>query len=257
MNLNLQTTLLGGQAFNWEYNNGNYYGFTHSGLIIIDNRGSIKQINENIDMNKYLGKDLDIENIKKEINKDKYIDLAINKVKNITILKQDFHMTTTSYILATNKNIPAIRKSIKTLSNMLGNPIVGTNYKTYPSIQSLAHASVSELQKASIGYRAPYLKETSKLLSNIQLPNDKEEIRKLLISLPGIGPKVADCILLYSLGYLDTVPIDRWMFNIAKDIYQVPYTKNSDISKWYSEYFGQYAGVAGQYLFEYYRTKPI
>jgi len=254
MNLNLQTTLLGGQAFNWEYNNDKYYGFTHNGLIITDDRGSIQQINENIDMNKYLGKDLDIKNIKQEINKDENINIAINKVKNITILKQDFHITTTSYILATNKNIPAIRKSIKTLSNMLGNPIVGTNYKTFPSIQSLAQTSVSDLQKTSIGYRAPYLKETSKLLSNIQIPSNKEDSRKLLISLPGIGPKVADCILLYSLGYLDTVPIDRWMFNIAKNVYNVKFTKNSDISKWYSDYFGMYAGIAGQYLFEYYRS---
>lgn len=254
MNINLQITLLGGQAFNWEYVNNKYYGFTHSGLIIIDNRGSIQQINENIDMDKYLGKDLDLEKIKKEINKDKNIDQAIKNVKDITILKQDFYITTTSYILATNKNIPAIRKSIKTLSNMLGNPIAGTNYKTYPSLQSIANSSISDLQKASIGYRAPYLKETSKLLSNIEIPNNKEDIRKLLISLPGIGPKVADCILLYSLGYLDTVPIDRWMFNIAKNVYSVKFTKNSDISKWYSEYFGQYAGVAGQYLFEYYRS---
>lgn len=137
---------------------------------------------------------------------------------------------------------------------MLGNPIVGTNYKTFPSIQSLAQTSITNLQKASIGYRAPYLKETSKLLSNIQIPGNKEDTRKLLISLPGIGPKVADCILLYSLGYLDTVPIDRWMFNIARNVYNVKFTKNSDISKWYSDYFGKYAGVAGQYLFEYYRS---
>ncbi len=254
MNLNLYTTLIGGQAFNWEYKDNKYYGFTHNGLIIIDDRGNIQQINEDIDMNKYLGKDLDLENIKKEINKDKYVEQAIKNVKNITILKQDFYITTTSYILATNKNIPAIRKSIKTLSHMLGNPIVGYNYKTYPSVQSLAQASISELQKASIGYRAPYLKETAKLISEIQIPHNKDEIRKLLISLPGIGPKVADCILLYSLGYLDTVPIDRWMFNIAKNVYNVKFTKNSDISKWYSEYFGQYAGIAGQYLFEYYRS---
>lgn len=255
MNLNLQTTLLGGQAFNWEYSNNKYYGFTHKGLIIIDDRGSIQQINENLDINKYLGRDLDLEKIRKEINKDRYINQAINKVKNITILKQDFHITTTSYILATNKNIPAIRKSIKTLSNMLGNPIVDTDYKTFPTIELLAQASIKDLQKASIGYRAPYLKETSKLLSGIQLPNNKEDIRKLLISLPGIGPKVADCILLYSLGYLDTVPIDRWMFNIAKEIYHIPYTKKEDISKWYTDYFGEYAGIAGQYLFEYYRIK--
>jgi len=254
MNINLKATLLGGQAFNWEYNNDKYYGFTHSGLIILDNWGNIQQINENLDMDKYLGKDIDWVKIKKEINKDKYIDQAINKIKHITILKQNFYITTTSYILATNKNIPAIRKSIKTLSSMFGNSIAGTNYKTFPSIRSLAQASTQDLQKASIGYRAQYLKETAKLLSEIQLPNNKEDVRKLLISLPGIGPKVADCILLYALRYLDTVPIDRWMFNIAKNIYNVKFTKNSDISKWYSDYFGPYAGVAGQYLFEYYRS---
>ena len=254
MNLNLDTILLGGQAFNWEYSNNRYYGFTHNGLITIDRKGSVQQINEDIDMNRYLGKDLDLKQIKQEINKDKYLNQAITKVKDITILRQDFYITTASYILATNKNIPAIRKSIKTLSNMLGNPIVDTNYKTFPTIESLAQTSVKDLQKASIGYRAPYLKETSRLLSGIKLPNNKEDIKRLLISFPGIGPKVADCILLYSLGYLDTVPIDRWMFNIAKNVYNVKFTKNSDISKWYSEYFGQYAGVAGQYLFEYYRS---
>ena len=226
MNLNLDTILLGGQAFNWEYSNNRYYGFTHNGLITIDRKGSVQQINEDIDMNRYLGKDLDLKQIKQEINKDKYLNQAITKVKDITILRQDFYITTASYILATNKNIPAIRKSIKTLSNMLGNPIVDTNYKTFPTIESLAQTSVKDLQKASIGYRAPYLKETSRLLSEIKLPGNKEDIRKLLLSRQGIGPKVADCILLYSLRYLDTVPIDRWMFNIAKNVSNVKFIKN-------------------------------
>lgn len=252
MNLNLHTTLLGGQAFNWDFKDNKYYGFTHKGLIIIDGN-NITQIDENIDMDKYLGKSLNYEVIKENINKDKYINKAIKEVKDITILRQDFLLTTTSYILATNKNIPAIRKSIRVLSKMYGAPISNTGLYTFPTPQSLALAPLEDLKKASIGYRATYLKETSKLLSDIQLPNNKEDIRKLLISMPGIGPKVADCILLYSLGYLDTVPIDRWMYNIAKDIYKVPYTKYGDISKWYSEYFGPYSGLAGQYLFEYYR----
>jgi len=254
MNINLQTTLFGGQAFNWDYIDHKYYGFTHNGLIIIDN-GKITQINENIDMDEYLGNHLDYESIKKEINKDTHIDKAIKHIKNITILKQDFLLTTTSYILATNKNIPSIRKSIRVLSKMYGTSISGTGLYTFPAPQSLALATIEDLKRASIGYRAPYLKETSKLLTDLQLPKKKEDVRKVLISMPGIGPKVADCILLYSLGYLDTVPIDRWMYNIAKDIYLVPYTKNEDISKWYTEYFGKYAGIAGQYLFEYYRIK--
>lgn len=255
MNLNLQTTLLGGQAFNWDYKDNKYYGFTHKGLIIINENNNVEQINENIDINKYLGKDIDNNKVKTEINKDEYINMAITEIKDIAILKQDFLLTTTSYILATNKNIPSIRKSIRVLAQMYGNPIPNTPYYTFPTPQALSEASTADLQKASIGYRAPYLKESSKLLTSINLPKKKEDIRKLLISFPGIGPKVADCILLYSLGYLDTVPIDRWMYNIATKIYKVKYTKNEDISKWYSDYFGEYAGIAGQYLFEYYRTK--
>ncbi len=254
MNQNLQTTLLGGQAFNWDYIDHKYFGFTHNGLIIID-KNMITQINESIDMDEYLGKNIDYDLIRKEINRDEHIDKAIRRIKNIAILKQDFMLTTTSYILATNKNIPAIRKSIRVLSQMYGTPILDTGHYTFPTPQSLAQAPIESLKRASIGYRAPYLKETSKLLSELQLPNNKEDIRKVLISMPGIGPKVADCILLYSLGYLGTVPIDRWMYNIAKDIYKVPYTNKEDISKWYTEYFGRYAGIAGQYLFEYYRLK--
>ena len=226
MNLNLQTTLLGGQAFNWDYKDNKYYGFTHNGLIIIGENNKVEQINENIDIDEYLGNNIDYEDIQKEINKDKYIDIAIRKIKNITILKQDFLLTTTSYILATNKNIPAIRKSIRVLSQMYGKEIPNYPFKTFPTPLALSQASIDDLKKASIGYRAPYLKETSKLLTNVNLPKKKEDIRKLLISFPGIGPKVADCILLYSLGYIDTVPIDRWMYNIAKDIYKVKYTKN-------------------------------
>lgn len=254
MNINLQTTLLGGQAFNWDYKNNTYYGFTHNGLIIINENNKIKEINENIDINNYFGQDIDYEKIKKEINKDKNIDKAIKEIKNITILKQDFLLTTTSYILATNKNIPSIRKSIRVLAQIFGVEIPNTPYYTFPTPQALSEASTTDLQRAGIGYRAPYLKETSKLLLNLKLPKEKDDIRKILISMPGIGPKVSDCILLYSLGYLDTVPIDRWMYNIAKDIYNVDYERYDDISKWYKEYFGKYAGIAGQYLFEYYRS---
>lgn len=252
MNDKLYTTLLGGQAFNWDYIDNKYYGFTHKGLIVIDGK-DIQQINENMDIDEYLGRHIDYDSIIREINKDEYIGKAIDNIKEIRILKQDFLLTTTSYILATNKNIPAIRRSIRVLAQMFGAPIPGTKYNTFPSVESLASASISDLQKASIGYRAPYLKESAKLLTNLDLPKDKESIRKILISMPGIGPKVADCILLYSLGYLDTVPIDRWMYNIAHDVYGVKYTKKEDISKWYTEYFGKYAGVAGQFLFEYYR----
>lgn len=267
MNIDLDITLLGGQAFNWEYINNSYYGFTQNGVIkVYEKDGYIhsEQKNENIDINKYLGLDLDHKYIRSVINKDKYIHNAITNINNLTILKQDFIQTTISYILATNKNIPAIRESIRLLSKRYGKKILIDDLEmyTFPMLEDIANVSIEDLKTTKIGYRAIYLNKSSQLLLKNNLQNhitkrDKENIREELLKLPGVGPKVADCILLYSLGYLETVPIDIWMYNIAKEIYKIPFTRYTDISKWYTNYFGEYAGIAAQYLFEYYRKNPL
>lgn len=267
MNTNLKTTLLGGQAFNWDYVNNAYYGFTQNGVVKIlpkEKDYEVRQYGENIHIDRYFGKDIDMQGVKQSIDKDEYIHNAMESVKNITILRQDFIQTTLSYILATNKNIPAIRQSIRILSNRLGKEMIVDEIKiyTFPLLQSLVQADIPTLKASKIGYRAEYLQKSAQqlLVSDLvqRIPTmEKEETRGELVKLPGVGPKVADCILLYSLGYLDTVPIDIWMSNIAKHIYKVPYNTYKDISNWYTNYFGEYAGIAGQYLFEFYRGKTL
>jgi N-glycosylase/DNA lyase len=87
------------------------------------------------------------------------------------------------------------------------------------------------------------------------MPNANQEvIREWLLTFPGIGPKVADCILLYSLGYMDVIPLDVWMQRILKEKYNLPSKyKYEDMRKWYRDKWGEKSGIIGQYLFEAYR----
>ena len=142
---------------------------------------------------------------------------------------------------------------------LLGKEVVfkDNTYNLFPSTQDIADASIDTLKLSKIGYRAPYLKESAKKLTqeNLQDYKDQEEIRKWLISFPGIGPKVADCILLYSLGYQDVIPLDTWMQKIFIERYYLPTKyKYEDMRKWYKDMWGNKAGIIGQYLFEAYRT---
>lgn len=260
--LDLQTTLLGGQAFNWDFLQNNYYGFTQSGMLKVSNDLMFETFNDDIDLNRYLSLDFDQESLLESFKKDRYVIEAIMGSEQINILRQPFIQTTLSYILATNKNIVSIRNSVRLLGKSLGKRMVvdGIEFYTFPMLEDIADADIDLLMESKIGYRAKYLKESARRILDTGLDGrvkdmSKEEIRSELISLPGIGPKVADCILLYSLNYLDVVPIDVWMGNIARDMYGVDYKRYDDISNWYRDYFGEYAGIAGQYLFEYYRKR--
>lgn len=261
--MNMSLTLLGGQAFNWDEVCPNVFvGFFTNMVVKIDyryTRPALDTSNEMISDNwldEYIPSlNIDIENIP---NMDSHIRNAIYKTKDITILKQPFEQTVLSYILATNKNIPAIRSSIRLLSELLGDKVTFENktYHLFPTSTSISHAEISKLKMSKIGYRASYLKESAKKLTNEKLGdyNNQENIRNWLMSFPGIGPKVADCILVYSLGYKDVIPLDVWMQKIFQERYELPYSyKYEDIRKWYKERWGDYSAIVGQYLFEAYR----
>jgi N-glycosylase/DNA lyase len=140
---------------------------------------------------------------------------------------------------------------------MLGEPIQFENreLKLFPNTESIANTDIEILKKSKIGYRAPYLKDSAQKLLNENMPNANQEvIREWLLTFPGIGPKVADCILLYSLGYMDVIPLDVWMQRILKEEYNLPSKyKYEDMRKWYRDKWGEKSGIIGQYLFEAYR----
>lgn len=267
-NYNLEKTLLGGQAFNWDLINGSYYGFTSSQIIKINptEDGILWQTypianNANYIEN-LLNLNQDFDTIIKEINKDSNIAIAIETVRDVRILNQDFEQTLLSFILSAHKNIKAVRKIVRDLAKVYGTKIEvdGMTFHTFPKASDLAKLNEANIRELGAGFRSQYIIEASRTLAGnvisgnaLKLMSEKDA-REELLKFKGIGDKVADCILTFSLGFYTVTPLDVWALRVLSDMYGVnTKMKYSALRQWYSEYFGVNTAWAGQYLFEYYR----
>lgn len=268
-NYNFEKTLLGGQAFNWDFINDSYYGFTTNRIIKIEPTSSgilwqtYPHSNDEIYIRNYLNIDIDYDTILKDINKDSNIAQAIDSVKNVRILNQDFEQTLFSFILTAHKNIKAVRKVIRDLSREYGTKIVvdDIEFFTFPTTEKLASLSESDIRKYGAGFRSGYIVDAAKILldnNNMgsQLKSMYEHSARVeLLKFKGIGDKVADCILTFSLGFYTVTPLDIWALRVLSDMYGLNIkAKYSTLRQWYSEYFGENTAWAGQFLFEYLRS---
>ena len=168
-----------------------------------------------------------------------------------------------TFALYTNNNIPRIKGIIEKLSKTYGNEIIWNNnkYYTFPSVDQLKDVTTKQYRKLGLGFRDIRLYETTQMILNkeIDLEYLKEEkdtlkVREELLKLSGVGPKVADCILLFSeLKRFDVFPIDVWVRRVMNDLYikeeneeKVSKKKIENLAK---EKFGNLSGIAQQYLF--------
>ena len=153
-------------------------------------------------------------------------------------------------MISQNNNISRIKNNIRDLSKLLGESIgfyAGEEYFGIPSPEALAKVTEEELAPVRLGYRAKYLIETAKCI----VSKGRQVIESDVKSLCGVGPKVANCINLFGLGKVESFPIDVWIKKTMKDLYGI---KKDDEMKAYAERtFGEYAGIAQQYLFYYVR----
>ncbi len=206
----------------------------------------------------------DYEKIKERLKKiDQNMKTSIEYGKGIRILNQDLWETIISFIISANNNIPRIKGIIERLSKKYGNKIIWKNaeYYTFPTPEQLKNVNVQEYRELGLGFRDKRIYETTQMILNKKVDLDElykiqstKEVREKLLTLPGVGPKVADCILLFSsLKRFDVFPIDVWVRRVMNDLY----IKNEDetkvdkkqIEKIAQEKFGNLAGLAQQYLF--------
>lgn len=187
----------------------------------------------------------------------------------IRLLNQDLWETIISFIISSNNNIPRIKGIIDRLSKKYGYKIEfrGNDFYTFPTIESLSSASIQDLRNLGLGFRDKYIFETTKMISSKKVDlnelykeKDTKIIREKLISLQGVGPKVADCILLFSnLKRLDVFPIDVWVRRVMNELYihNQDETKVSkkDIQEIAENKFGNLKGIAQQYLFYWKREQ--
>ena len=260
-----------GQCFRWNIeDDGSYTGVFKRNVINvkIQNNGALfKGICEDdiiptiID---YFDLERDYEAIKTKLEKvDGNMKESIKYGQGIRILNQDLWETIISFIISANNNIPRIKGIIERLSKKYGDKIVynGKEYYTFPTAEQLKDVSVEEFRELGLGFRDIRLYETTKMVLNneVDIDNlhnikDTNVVRDELLKLSGVGPKVADCILLFStLKRFDVFPIDVWVRRVMNDLY-IHKEKEQDVSKKEilkiaNDKFGDLEGLAQQYLF--------
>lgn len=260
-----------GQCFRWnEEDDGSYTGVFKGNVLNVsknDKEITFKGVcNRNIKdiVEDYFDLKRDYEKIKEELSKiDENMKTSIEYGKGIRILNQDLFETIISFIVSANNNIPRIKGIIERLSKKYGDEIIWNDKKYYafPTAKRLKDVSVKEYRDLGLGFRDVRLYETVKMilegkvdLEELENNPNTTEVREKLLTLSGVGPKVADCILLFSdLKRFEVFPIDVWVRRVMNDLY----IKNEDetkvnkkqIEKLAQEKFGNLAGLAQQYLF--------
>ena len=215
-------------------------------------------------VNNYFDLDRDYEEIKKRLAKiDKNMKESITYGSGIRILNQDLWETIISFIISANNNIPRIKGIIERLSKSYGDKIEynGKTYYTFPTPKQLKNVTVEEYRKLGLGFRDIRLYETTQMilkkevdLEDMEKNPNTMEVREQLLTLSGVGPKVADCILLFStLKRFEVFPIDVWVRRVMNDLYIKQEDENKvskkQIERIAREKFGDLAGLAQQYLF--------
>lgn len=259
-----------GQCFRWNENeDGSYTGVINNGVLNVEKQSEKiiftgmldKDIKEVVRF--YFDLDRNYEEIKMQLsNIDKYLKTSVEYGKGIRILNQDLWETIISFIISANNNIPRIKGIIERISKKYGIEIEwnGEKYYTFPTPKQLGKATVEDLRSLGTGFRDIRIYETTqKVLSgefNLNEVQNKDtlSVREELLTLSGVGPKVADCILLFStLKRFDVFPIDVWVRRVMNELYiknedETKVSKN-EISKIAKKKFGNLEGLAQQYLF--------
>ncbi len=267
---NLKDIFTCGQCFRWKENEEKgYTGVVGENVIKIkqDGRNYILESKGKDDLEKLAIEYFDLKRDYKEIQNtlskiDENMEKSIKYGQGIRILNQNLWETIISFIISANNNIPRIQKIIQRLSENFGKEIIFENekYYTFPTPEELKDVSVEKYRELGLGFRDIRLYETTHAildgkvdLKKLEQNSNTQEVREELLSLSGVGPKVADCILLFStLKRFEVFPIDVWVNRVMNELYihgDETKVNKKQIEKVAHEKFGDLAGLAQQYLF--------
>lgn len=269
---NLSHTFDCGQCFRWiKQENGSYTG------VVKDKVANVQFENEKLYISnssfedfvsiwfEYFDLGTDYSKIKSDLLKDEIMQKALSFGSGMRLLRQDIWELVISFIISANNMIPRIMKSVELLSKIYGSPIVTTNgdFYSFPTPSALFASTIEQISICKAGFRCKYIHGTAKMIldKKIDLYSldslNTSDARKELIKLPGVGQKVAECVLLFSGTKFDVFPTDVWIKRIIEALYLKKDTPLKDISSFADNYFGKLSGYAQQYLFYYARENKI
>ena len=213
----------------------------------------------------YFDMDRDYSAVKKKLlENDNKLKDAIESMWGVRILNQDFFETLISFIISQNKQIPHIKKIVADISAKFGTykgTYGGADMYTFPTLEQLTNASEEDFKELKTGFRAPYIMDAIRRnmagqFNEKELKNmDYDSCIKELMTIKGVGEKVANCVSLFGLGKKEAFPVDVWIKRIMETMYfDGKDTPKDKIAAFAKEQFGDLGGFAQQYLFYYGKT---
>lgn len=269
----LHELLMGGQTFQWYRitpESNTWIGMLGKSLIQLKigdsdevcyrviEKECLQTIGEELQTFFRLDEDLESKLASLPLERDAYLKRCVECFPGLRILCQPIGEVLLTFLCSSNKQIPQIRRMLAKLCKRWGTSRY-PGWFSYPSWESLGTASLGDLTECGTGYRARYIQGCAKIIR--EDPNFLQALGSLaykdakdkLMQLPGVGPKVAECILLYGVGCYRSFPLDTWILKAMNHRYQLGDLSRKEMEAYAFRYFGPHAGIAQQYIFAYER----
>ncbi len=261
----LDATLKSGQTFTWKRVGDYWFSFVGKPI-------RARQIGDKIEyygcseseIKIRLGLSDDITSIKIELDKDDFLDKAIQYSGGLRVINDHLWPTTLGFILSIQSNIPLIQRRISAMSEFYGEvkDFGGMKVYNFPSFLEVYDRGISALRDFKLGFRTKFVMSAAENFSkhNINESMPVDDIKERLLGIKGVGEKVLDCILLYGLHDLQAFPMDVWMLRIVKNYYPhiIKDAKSYRAKReMMIRYFGRYSGYAQLFLYNYSRLNGI
>ncbi len=269
----LAATLTSGQAFRWTARDDAWEGViggrwvrlrTHPDGILAETASAIADWRWLVD---YLQTETDLGAVLRSFPDDEPMRASVAACRGLRLLRQEPWECLASFLLSSTKQIVQIRQIVTLLCERFGEPVATPADRlepvfAFPTAGRLADASEAELRACKMGFRAPYLRATAQLVASggLDLPGLRvrtlDSAREELLRCPGVGEKIANCVLLFAGGFPTAFPVDVWVNKALRELY-FPRRRPSPrrLAHFAATHFGAHAGYAQQYLFHYVRTR--
>jgi N-glycosylase/DNA lyase len=266
--LDLEATLHSGQAFRWRRSSDGWHeGLIEGRRVRLRVMGGVLEADgpaapSRAQVAAYLRLDGSHEAFLAEVRRDVPLEAALRALPGLRVLRQDPWEVLVGFVLSQNANQQRIRSNLEALCAAAGRPVAGGGPNRVPTPSELARLDEADLRRLGLGYRAPYVHAVAHAVRDGALALDGlrqaayDEALERLVSLPGIGVKVADCVLLYGLGHLDAFPVDVWIRRVLAETYGRTGRQAAPLRAraFALKRFGPMAGYAQHFLFHYRRT---
>ena len=258
----LRETLYSGQIFRFEEVDDGFWVRVGSSILRIEQHGDTLRYGgcDRAFVRKYLALDEDLASLHRAIENDEILRPALHEFPGLRVLRQEPWECLVSFICSSASNIPRIKRKIDALCRLFGFPIEFGGYqsRSFPRAGELTDEAA--MRREGLGYRARFLAELNEVAPSLDLESLRnasyDDAKSALVELPGVGEKIADCVLLFSLDFSEAFPVDVWIKRAVQDWYfggrKIP---DRDIRQFASDRWGEHAGYAQQYIYHYARMR--